>query len=88
MDQQIRPGDLDLVKSPESTSVGESPLTLNGEDGNVSDLELHPDVNSEFSDAATLEQRRLYKAELQVVIIFLPRMTTCYIVILLNIIYT
>ncbi|XP_050903410.1 brefeldin A-inhibited guanine nucleotide-exchange protein 1 isoform X2 [Lathyrus oleraceus] len=65
MDQQIRPGDLDLVKSPESTSVGESPLTLNGEDGNVSDLELHPDVNSEFSDAATLEQRRLYKAELQ-----------------------
>ncbi|XP_058753031.1 brefeldin A-inhibited guanine nucleotide-exchange protein 1-like isoform X1 [Vicia villosa] len=65
MDQQIRPGDLDLVKSPESTSVGESPLTLNGEDGNVSDLELHPDGNSEFSDAATLEQRRLYKAELQ-----------------------
>lgn len=69
MDQQIRPGDLDLVKSPESTSVGESPLTLNGEDGNVSDLELHPDGGSECSDAATLEQRRLYKAELQVVIL-------------------
>ncbi|CAJ2633476.1 brefeldin A-inhibited guanine nucleotide-exchange protein 1-like isoform X1 [Trifolium pratense] len=65
MDQQIRPGDLNLVKTPESTSVGESPLTLNGEEGNASDLELHPDVNSEFSDAATLEQRRAYKVELQ-----------------------
>ncbi|KAK2432201.1 SEC7 guanine nucleotide exchange family protein [Trifolium repens] len=65
MDQQIGPGDLNLVKTPESTSVGESPLTLNGEEGNASDLELHPDVNSEFSDAATLEQRRAYKVELQ-----------------------
>lgn len=65
MDQQIRPGDLNLVKSPESTSLGESQLTLNGEEGNASDLELHPDINSEFSDAATLEQRRAYKAELQ-----------------------
>ncbi|WJX65159.1 Protein big1 [Trifolium repens] len=65
MDQQIRPGDLNLVKTPESTSVGESPLTLNGEEGNASDLELHPDLNSEFSDAATLEQRRAYKVELQ-----------------------
>ncbi|XP_024640128.1 brefeldin A-inhibited guanine nucleotide-exchange protein 1 isoform X2 [Medicago truncatula] len=65
MDQQIRPGDLNLVKSPESNSLGESQLTLNGEEGNTSDLELHPDINSEFSDAATLEQRRAYKAELQ-----------------------
>ena len=86
MDQQIRPGDLNLVKSPESTSLGESQLTLNGEEGNASDLELHPDINSEFSDAATLEQRRAYKAELQVVIICLLWMTNCYIVILLNII--
>ncbi|XP_004491652.1 brefeldin A-inhibited guanine nucleotide-exchange protein 1 isoform X1 [Cicer arietinum] len=65
MDQQIRPGDLYLIKSPESTSVGESQLTLNGEEGIASDLELHPDANSEFSDAATLEQRRAYKVELQ-----------------------
>jgi len=77
MDQQIRPGDLNLVKSPESTSLGESQLTLNGEEGNASDLELHPDINSEFSDAATLEQRRAYKAELQVVIICLLWMTNC-----------
>lgn len=86
MDQQIRPGDLNLVKSPESNSLGESQLTLNGEEGNTSDLELHPDINSEFSDAATLEQRRAYKAELQVVIICLLWMTNCYRVILLNII--
>ncbi|TKY57567.1 Brefeldin A-inhibited guanine nucleotide-exchange protein 1 [Spatholobus suberectus] len=65
MDQQIRIGDLDLAKSPESSSATESHLILNGEEGNASDHELHPDVNSEFSDAATLEQRRAYKIELQ-----------------------
>lgn len=71
MDQQIRPGDLYLVKSPESSTVAESHPTLNGEEGNASDIELHPEVNSEFSDAATLEQRRAYKIELQVDIIWL-----------------
>ncbi|XP_027332157.1 brefeldin A-inhibited guanine nucleotide-exchange protein 1-like isoform X2 [Abrus precatorius] len=65
MDQQIRIGDLYLAKSPESSSVAESHLTLNGEEGNASDHELHLDVNSEFSNAATLEQRRAYKIELQ-----------------------
>lgn len=65
MDQQIRPGDLYLVKSPESSTVAESHLPLNGEEGNASDIELHSEVNSEFSDAATLEQRRAYKIELQ-----------------------
>ncbi|XP_061367349.1 brefeldin A-inhibited guanine nucleotide-exchange protein 1-like isoform X2 [Gastrolobium bilobum] len=65
MDQQITIGDLYLAKSPESSSAAEIHLILNGEEGNGSDHELHPDVNSEFSDAATLEQRRAYKIELQ-----------------------
>ncbi|KAH1211182.1 Brefeldin A-inhibited guanine nucleotide-exchange protein 1 [Glycine max] len=65
MDQQIRIGDLDLAKSPESSSAAENHLILNVEEGNASDHELHSDVNSEFSDAATLEQHRAYKIELQ-----------------------
>ncbi|XP_047147854.1 brefeldin A-inhibited guanine nucleotide-exchange protein 1 isoform X1 [Vigna umbellata] len=65
MDQQIRIGDFDVVKSPESSSTAETYLMSNVEEGNASDHELHPDVNSEFSDAATLEQRRAYKIELQ-----------------------
>ncbi|XP_019460867.1 PREDICTED: brefeldin A-inhibited guanine nucleotide-exchange protein 1-like [Lupinus angustifolius] len=65
MDQQIRIGDLYLAKSSESSSPAENHLTLNGEEGNTSDYELHTDQNSEFSDAATLEQRRAYKIELQ-----------------------
>lgn len=71
MDQQIRIGDLDLAKSPDISSAAESHLILNGEEGNASDHELHPDVNSEFSDAATLEQRRAYKIELHVCIAWL-----------------
>ncbi|CAL0317405.1 unnamed protein product [Lupinus luteus] len=65
MDQQIRIGDLYLAKSSESSSPAENHLTLNGEEGNTSDYELHSDLNSDFSDAATLEQRRTYKIELQ-----------------------
>ncbi|XP_028792858.1 brefeldin A-inhibited guanine nucleotide-exchange protein 1 isoform X2 [Neltuma alba] len=65
MDQQIRIGDSYLPKSTESCSTGENHLSSNGEEGNASDHEFHPDVNSEFSDAATLEQRRAYKIELQ-----------------------
>ncbi|KAF1890378.1 hypothetical protein Lal_00013632 [Lupinus albus] len=65
MDQQIRIGDLYLTKNSESSSPAENHPTLNGEEGNTSDHELHSDLNSEFSDAATLEQRRAYKIELQ-----------------------
>ncbi|KAF1868742.1 hypothetical protein Lal_00036180 [Lupinus albus] len=65
MDQQIRIGDLYLAKNSESGSPTENHLTLNGEEGNTSDYELHSDLNFEFSDAATLEQRRAYKIELQ-----------------------
>lgn len=71
MDQQIRIGDLYIVKNSESSCLAENHLTLNGEEGNASDHELHCEVNSEFSDAATLEQRRAYKIELQVDIIWL-----------------
>lgn len=65
MDQQIRIGDSYLPKSSESSSMIENHLSSNGEEGNASDHEFHPDVNPEFSDAATLEQRRAYKIELQ-----------------------
>ncbi|KAK7320830.1 hypothetical protein VNO77_30669 [Canavalia gladiata] len=65
MNQQIRIGDLYLAKIPESSTTAESNLTPNAEEGNASDLELHPDGNSDLSDAATLEQRRAYKIELQ-----------------------
>ncbi|KAI4297867.1 hypothetical protein L6164_037728 [Bauhinia variegata] len=65
MDQQLRIGDSYLLKSSESNTPADNHLTQNGEEGNASDHELHPDVNSEFSDAATLEQRRAYKIELQ-----------------------
>lgn len=82
MDQQLRLGDSYLPKSSESDTT-ENHLTLNGEDGTVSDYELHPEVNSEFSDAATLEQRRAYKIELQVEYYFTQRgniiiLSLCY----------
>ncbi|KAK4258438.1 hypothetical protein QN277_004889 [Acacia crassicarpa] len=65
MDQQIRIGDSYFPKISESSSTAENNLSPNGEEGNAYDHEFHPDVNSEFSDAATLEQRRAYKIELQ-----------------------
>lgn len=82
MDQQLRLGDSYLPKSSESDTT-ENHLTPNGEDGTVSDYELHPEVNSEFSDAATLEQRRAYKIELQVEYYFPQRgniiiLSLCY----------
>ncbi|KAG2706276.1 hypothetical protein I3843_05G086500 [Carya illinoinensis] len=64
MDQQLRLGDSYLPKNSESDTT-ENHLTQNGEDGIVPDYELHPEMSSEFSDAATLEHRRAYKIELQ-----------------------
>ena len=66
MDQQLKIGDSDLPKSFESDTSAESHSTLTVEDRTVLDCELHPEMNSELSDAATLEQRRAYKIELQV----------------------
>ncbi|XP_022763827.1 brefeldin A-inhibited guanine nucleotide-exchange protein 1-like isoform X2 [Durio zibethinus] len=65
MDQQLKIGDSDLPKSFESDTSAESHSTPTAEDGTVPDCDLHPEMNSELSDAATLEQRRAYKIELQ-----------------------
>lgn len=66
MDHQLKIGDSYLPKSSESDTSTENTSIPSGEDGIVSDYELHPEINSEVSDAATLEQRRAYKIELQV----------------------
>ncbi|XVE93040.1 hypothetical protein REPUB_Repub01dG0155800 [Reevesia pubescens] len=63
MDQQLKIGDSDLPKSFESDTSAESLSTTTAEDGTLPDCELHPEMNSELSDAATLEQRRAYKIE-------------------------
>ncbi|XP_011000850.1 PREDICTED: brefeldin A-inhibited guanine nucleotide-exchange protein 1-like [Populus euphratica] len=65
MDQKLRTGDSYLPKSSESSTSTENHSTLSGEDAGASDYDLHSEVNSEMSDAATLEQRRAYKIELQ-----------------------
>ncbi|KAK8613500.1 hypothetical protein V6N13_101259 [Hibiscus sabdariffa] len=65
MDQQLKIGDSDLPKGFESDTSAESHSAPLAEDGAVPDCELHPEINSELSDAAALEQRRAYKIELQ-----------------------
>ncbi|KAL4346705.1 hypothetical protein GQ457_17G004310 [Hibiscus cannabinus] len=65
MDQQLKIGDSDLPKGFESDTSAESHLAPLAEDGAVPDCDLHPEINSELSDAAALEQRRAYKIELQ-----------------------
>ncbi|RWW56461.1 hypothetical protein BHE74_00036817 [Ensete ventricosum] len=66
MDQQLKIG----VFSPQSLEKehsAENLTVLNGEEGTVVEYDLHSDANSELSDAATLEQRRAYKLEFQVI---------------------
>ncbi|KAK1374056.1 Brefeldin A-inhibited guanine nucleotide-exchange protein 1 [Heracleum sosnowskyi] len=58
MDQQLKIGDF----FPPSTSDDES---RGGDDSNLSDFDLQAEAVSEVSDAATLEQRRAYKLEIQ-----------------------
>ncbi|XVE66471.1 hypothetical protein DITRI_Ditri08aG0082200 [Diplodiscus trichospermus] len=65
MDQQLKIGDSDLPKSFECDTSAESHSTLSAEDGTLPDCELHSEMSSELSGAATLEQRRAYKIELQ-----------------------
>ncbi|KAJ6671836.1 BREFELDIN A-INHIBITED GUANINE NUCLEOTIDE-EXCHANGE PROTEIN 1 [Salix viminalis] len=65
MDQKLRTKDSYLSKSSESSTSTENHSTLNGEDASAPDYDLHSEMNSEMSDAATLEQRRAYKIELQ-----------------------
>ncbi|XP_022727318.1 brefeldin A-inhibited guanine nucleotide-exchange protein 1-like isoform X2 [Durio zibethinus] len=65
MDQQLKIGDSDLHRSFQSDTSVEIHSTPAAEDGAVPDCDLHPEMNSELSDTATLEQRRAYKIELQ-----------------------
>ncbi|XP_071922663.1 brefeldin A-inhibited guanine nucleotide-exchange protein 1-like isoform X2 [Coffea arabica] len=63
MDQQLKVGELNSSMS-ENEILSENSATVS-EEVNLADNELHSEVNSEFSDAATLEQRRAYKLEIQ-----------------------
>lgn len=67
MDQQskIEESSLSTRSSVVSGSV-DIQSVLNGEEGMTTEYELHPESNPELSDAATLEQRRAYKLEIQV----------------------
>ncbi|KAK2984466.1 hypothetical protein RJ640_026953 [Escallonia rubra] len=62
MDQQLRIGDICL---PNTSDNENSTDNLGGDEVSLSDFELHSEAISELSDAATLEQRRAYKLELQ-----------------------
>ncbi|XP_011625421.1 brefeldin A-inhibited guanine nucleotide-exchange protein 1 [Amborella trichopoda] len=61
MDHQLRITDVYQSKNSDVDSSG----VENGAEGTPSDLELHSETVSETSEAATLEQRRAYKLELQ-----------------------
>ncbi|CAN0881033.1 Brefeldin A-inhibited guanine nucleotide-exchange protein 1 [Linum grandiflorum] len=65
MDQQLRIEEAYLPKSTEIYTSIENYSNPSGEDGSIPDYDLHTEVTSEISDAATLEQRRAYKMELQ-----------------------
>ncbi|GAB2267564.1 Protein big1 [Dionaea muscipula] len=63
MDQQLKVGDLYLPKKSQNDSL-ENHSNQNGEEA-AAEYEVQAEANSEFSDAATFEQRRAYKLELQ-----------------------
>ncbi|KAJ8767025.1 hypothetical protein K2173_012536 [Erythroxylum novogranatense] len=65
MDQQLRVVEAYMPKNSESDASTENHSTPTGEDGSVPDYDLNADVISEMSDAATLEQRRAFKIEVQ-----------------------
>lgn len=65
MDQQFSVGESLLPKSVENEAPGDNYSNPNEEDGTTTDHDFHPDLSSESSEAATLEQRRAYKIELQ-----------------------
>ncbi|KAJ8765103.1 hypothetical protein K2173_010586 [Erythroxylum novogranatense] len=65
MDQQLRVGESYSPKNSENDALIENQSSPTGEDGIVPDYDLHAEVNSEMSDAATVEQRRAYKIEVQ-----------------------
>lgn len=65
MDQQLQVEDIP-PGTPEIDHSRESHSAFNGEEAMGIDFDLHSDANSELSHAATLEQRRAFKLELQV----------------------
>ncbi|CAH8273704.1 unnamed protein product [Arabidopsis lyrata] len=65
MDQQLSAGESLLPKSLENEAPANNHSNSNEEDGTTTDHDFHPDLSSESSDAATLEQRRAYKIERQ-----------------------
>jgi brefeldin A-inhibited guanine nucleotide-exchange protein len=75
MDQQLRIGDFSPKISEASLSSLSSidiPNILIGEDGSGADYELQSDSGSpDVSGAPSLEQRRAFKIELQVYVIFM-----------------
>ncbi|PIN15716.1 hypothetical protein CDL12_11652 [Handroanthus impetiginosus] len=64
MDQQLKVGEFNPPKLSDNENLSEIASYLI-DDMNSADIELHAEANSEFSDAAILEQRRAYKLELQ-----------------------
>lgn len=70
MDQQLKIGENNPTKSTDNENSADSPSCVIDDANNV-DFELHPEANSEISDAATLEQRRAYKLEIQVCLLVL-----------------
>ncbi|KAK4423997.1 Brefeldin A-inhibited guanine nucleotide-exchange protein 1 [Sesamum alatum] len=64
MDQQLKVGELNPPKLSDNENLTETP-TYVIDDANIADYEMHSEANSEFSNAATLEQRRAYKLEIQ-----------------------
>ncbi|KDP47031.1 hypothetical protein JCGZ_10758 [Jatropha curcas] len=65
MDQQLIIEESYVLKSSESDASTENHSTPTGDDASSPDYDFHSEVNSEMSDAASLEQRRAYKIELQ-----------------------
>lgn len=65
MDQQLRIGDFCPRNTSDNDNLTEKNISFGGDEVSLPEIELHPDATSEFSDTATLEQRRAYKLELQ-----------------------
>ncbi|EPS69736.1 hypothetical protein M569_05025 [Genlisea aurea] len=63
MDQQLKAGDINPLRCSDNGNLVENASPI--EDATVSDSELHSESNLEFSDTASLEQRRAHKLEIQ-----------------------
>lgn len=66
MDQQLRIGEFSLPNTSDNENNVDNHTSLGGDEVSLPDLELHSEATPGISDAATLEQRRAYKLELQV----------------------